>query len=175
MRRKEIINVTNAPWSHTRWKINESSGVDWRQSTIVQCHVDWTAAHSMLIPNAQPPRRIDRRTCCSDVAQSRHVAQRIAEISVQSRQPADSRRQGNPAPNQTLHERRNSPTCSECVAQPSPVTDLGQIPIGADVQYTIQRQILSGPVYSVALEIRKSRRNAEVLFSCSTCSKLLSY
>jgi len=50
------------------------------------------------------------------VAQSRHVAQRIAEISVQSRQPADSRRQGNPAPNQTVHERRNSPTCSECVA-----------------------------------------------------------
>jgi len=107
------------------------------------------------------------------VAQSRHVAQRIAEISVQSRQPADSRRQGNPAPNQTVHERRNSPTCSECVAQPSPVTDLGQIPTGADLQYTIQRQILSGPVYSVALEIRKSRRNAEVLFSCSTCSKLL--
>ena len=65
---------------------------------------------------AQPPRRIDRRTCCSDVAQSRYVAQRIAEISVQSRQPADSRRQGNPAPNQRVHERRNSPTCSECVA-----------------------------------------------------------
>ena len=169
MRRKEIINVTNAP----RWKMNGSSGVHWRQSTIVQCHVNWTAAHSMHA--AQPPRRFDRRTCCSDVAQSRHVAQRIAEISVQSRQPADSRRQGNPAPNQTLHERRNSPTCSECVAQPSPVTDLGQIPTGADLQYTIQRQILSGPVYSVALEIRKSRRNAEVLFSCSTCSKLLSY
>ena len=60
--------------------------------------------------------RISAGTCCSDVAQSRHVAQWIAEISVQSRQPADSGRQGNPAPNQTVHERQNSPTCSECVA-----------------------------------------------------------
>jgi len=75
---KEIINVTNAPWPHTRWKINASSGVHWRQSATVQCQVDWTAAHSMQA--AQPPRRIDRRTCCSDMAQSRHVAQWIAEV-----------------------------------------------------------------------------------------------
>jgi len=32
-------------------------------------------------------------------------------ISVRNRQPADSRRRGNPAPSPTVHERRDSPAC----------------------------------------------------------------
>jgi len=50
------------------------------------------------------------------MAQSRHVAQRTAGISVRNRQPADSRRQGNPAPSPTVHGRRDSPTCTGYVA-----------------------------------------------------------
>ena len=58
------------------------------------------------------PRSIDRRKCCSDVAQCRHVTRRTAGISVRNRQPADSRRRGNPAPSPTVHRRRDSPACS---------------------------------------------------------------
>ena len=50
------------------------------------------------------------------VAQSRHVARRTARISVRNRQPADSRRQGNPAPSPTVHGRRDSLACTGYVA-----------------------------------------------------------
>ena len=61
-------------------------------------------------------RMIDRRRCCSDVAQCRHVTQRTAGISVRNRRPADSRRQGNLAPSPTVHGRRDSPACTGYVA-----------------------------------------------------------
>ena len=83
-------------------------------SDIAQCHVDWTAARSMLVD--RQPRRIDRRKCCSDVAQCRHIARWTAGISAQNRQPADSSRQGNPAPSPTVHGRRDSPACTGYVA-----------------------------------------------------------
>jgi len=51
MRRKEIINVTNAPW---RWKINGPSNVHSRQSTIEQCREVVRDAHDQLPLRVKP-------------------------------------------------------------------------------------------------------------------------